>query len=116
MYKINEIIERTKSKIADYQKYNFSQKENDALKTFFDLSQEFDSIEDFYKLCVAIPKSFFDKEARLYIVDPKLHSLVLTLNQSQCKRILVHFAEFVQRVVGCCSPNHSKRLALYAGN
>ena len=75
--KIKDIIERTKSKIADYQNYDFSQKENDALKTFFDLSQEFDSIEDFYKLCVAIPKSFFDKEARLYIVDPKLQSLVL---------------------------------------
>ncbi len=77
MYKTTDIIERIKSKVADYQRYNFSQKENDALKTFFDLSQEFDNIEDFYKLCVAIPKSFFDKEARLYIVDSKLQSLVL---------------------------------------
>ena len=76
-YKIKDIIERTKSKIADYQKYDFTQKENGALKTFFDLSQEFDNIEDFYNLCVAIPKSFFDKEARLYIVDSKLQSLVL---------------------------------------
>jgi len=76
-YKIKDIIERTESKKADYQKYDFTRKENDALKTFFDLAQEFNSIKDFYKLCVAIPKSFFDKEARLYIVDPKLNSLVL---------------------------------------
>ena len=77
MYKIKDIIERTESKIADYNRYDFTQKENVALKTFFDLSQEFDSIEDFYKLCVAIPKSFFNKDARLYVVDPKLQSLVL---------------------------------------
>lgn len=77
MHKINDIIKRAESKKADYERYNFTQKENAALKTFFDLAQEFDSIENFYKLCVAIPKSFFDKEARLYIVDPRLQSLVL---------------------------------------
>ena len=77
MYKIKEIIERTNRKKADYESYDFTKQQNAALKTFFDLAQEFDSIEDFYKLCVAIPKSFFDKEARLYIVDPKLQSLVL---------------------------------------
>ena len=77
MYKIKEIIERTNRKKADYERYDFTKQQNAALKTFFDLAQEFDSIEDFYKLCVAIPKSFFDKEARLYIVDPKLQSLVL---------------------------------------
>jgi signal transduction histidine kinase len=76
-YKITDIIKRTESKKSDYQGYDFTHKENDALKTFFDLAQEFDNIKDFYKLCVAIPKSFFDKEARLYIVDPKLNSLVL---------------------------------------
>lgn len=77
MYKIEDIIKRTKSKISDYQRYDFTRQENDALKTFFDLAQEFDNIEDFYKLCVAILKSFFDKEAHLYIVDPKHQSLVL---------------------------------------
>jgi len=77
MYKINDIIERTESKKADYERYDFTLKENAALKAFFDLAQEFDSIEDFYNLCVAISKSFFNKEARLYIVDSRLHSLVL---------------------------------------
>lgn len=77
MNNINDIIKRTESKKADYERYDFTQKENAALKTFFDLAQEFDSIEDFYNLCVAIPKSFFNKDARLYILDPRLESLVL---------------------------------------
>lgn len=74
---MKHIFERTEAKKGDYQRYNFTQKENDALKTFFDLAQEFDDINDFYNLCVAIPKGFFDREASLYIVDPKLNTLVL---------------------------------------
>jgi hypothetical protein len=77
MNNMRYILERTESKKGDYQEYNFTQKENDALKTFFDLAQEFDSIEDFYNLCVAIPKSFFNLEARLYIVEPKINALTL---------------------------------------
>jgi signal transduction histidine kinase len=45
--------------------------------TFFDLAQELDGIEDFSLLCVAIPKGFFDLEARLYLIDPKLNKLSL---------------------------------------
>ena len=74
---LKHILERTEAKKGDYQRYNFTQKENDALKTFFDLAQEFDDINNFYKLCVSVPKSFFDREASLYIVDPKLNALVL---------------------------------------
>lgn len=74
---MKHIIERIEVKKGDYQKYNFTQKENDALKTFFDLSQEFDDIKRFYDLCVAIPKCFFNKDACLYLVDPKSNSLSL---------------------------------------
>jgi signal transduction histidine kinase len=74
---IQYIFSRIESKKNDYLQYNFTHKENDALKTFFDLAQEFDNIEDFYILCVAIPKSFFNCEACLYVVDPKKNSLVL---------------------------------------
>ncbi len=77
MKDLNNIYKRTLAKKSDYQNYNFTQKENDALKAFFDLAQEFDDIEDFYNLCVAILKCFFDREAGLYLVDPKLNSLVL---------------------------------------
>lgn len=72
-----DIIERIENKKSDYQRYNFTQIENNALMTFFDLAQEFESIEDFYNLCVAIPKGFFNLEARLYLIDPKLNTMLL---------------------------------------
>ncbi len=77
MKNLQYIYERTERKKNDYLTYNFTQKENDALKTYFDLAQEFDDIEEFYNLCVAILKSFFDRDASLYLVDPKKNALVL---------------------------------------
>lgn len=77
MATLNYILERIESKHADYTQYNFTQTESNALMTFFDLSQEFDGIEDFYRLCVAIPKGFFNLDARLYIIDPRLNDLSL---------------------------------------
>lgn len=77
MDRMEYVSERIKVKKNDYYRYEFTEIENNALKTFFDLSQEFGSIKDFYNLCVAVPKSFFNLESRLYIVDPKLNSLAL---------------------------------------
>lgn len=74
---MNNIYERIEDKKKDYQEYNFSDQENDALKTFFDLAQEIDSIADFYVLCVSILKSYFDLNVRLYVVDQKSNALVL---------------------------------------
>lgn len=71
------ISERIEIKKNDLNLYNFSQKENNALTTFFDLAQEFSSIEDFYELCVAVPKSFFGLEACLYLVDPRRNEVSL---------------------------------------
>ena len=77
MASLNEILHRIQSKNVDYSQYRFSDTESTAFMTFFDLAQEFDGIEDFSLLCVAIPKSFFDLEARLYLIDPKLNKLSL---------------------------------------
>lgn len=74
---MNYISERVQEKRDDYQRYNFTDQENDALKTFFDIAQEIDSINKFYDLCVFIPKCFFGLEACLYLVDPKTNSLTL---------------------------------------
>lgn len=71
------IYKRIEGKKFDYLGYDFTQTENSALKSFFDLSQEFDNIDNFYDLCVAIPKSFFNTDARLYIVEPKLNAMRL---------------------------------------
>jgi len=77
MRDLDYIYKRIEGKKLDYIGYNFTQTENSALKSFFDLAQEFDNIDNFYDLCVAIPKSFFNVEARLYIVEPKLNVMKL---------------------------------------
>ena len=77
MRDLDYVYKRIEGKKFDYIGYNFTQTENSALKSFFDLAQEFDDIDNFYDLCVAIPKSFFNAEARLYIVEPKLNSMRL---------------------------------------
>lgn len=77
MPSLDHILDRVRAKEEDYGRYDFSLRENNALKTFFDLSQEFDSLDDFHLLCVAIPKSYFNLEACLYVMDPKLDSIVL---------------------------------------
>jgi signal transduction histidine kinase len=79
----NYILERIEIKKDDYRRYNFTRQENDAFKTFFDLAQEFGSIEDFYHLCVAVPKGFFGRDARLYLIDPRYNgfSLVTTTEE-----------------------------------
>ncbi|MEK7308853.1 MAG: ATP-binding protein [Nitrospirota bacterium] len=78
MNRFTYISERIESKKQDYQRYNFVQVENNVLMTFFDLAQEFDSMEAFCELCVAIPKGFFNLDACLYLFDPKLNTFVLT--------------------------------------
>lgn len=77
MATINYITERIEGKKNDYRQYNFIHTENSAIMTFFDLAQEFDNIGDFYTLCIAIPKVFFNLDARLYLIDPKLNDLSL---------------------------------------
>jgi signal transduction histidine kinase len=78
MNSLPRILERIESKKRDYALYNFKQTENNALTTFFDLAQEFDSLDDFYNLCVAIPKGFFSLDAKLYLIDPKTNDLSLS--------------------------------------
>jgi len=82
---LNKILKRIVDKKKDYEQYGFSQVENNALMTFFDLAQEFGTIAEFYKLCVAIPKGFFDMEARLYLIDPRTDELVLSAKTSRIK-------------------------------
>ncbi len=77
MASFDYILQRIESKKYDYINYNFVQTENNALTTFFDLSQEFESIEDFYTICVWIPKVFFNLDARLYLIEPKLKEIAL---------------------------------------
>jgi signal transduction histidine kinase len=61
------ICHRVREKSESYDQYNFSSKFNDFLKAFFDLAQEFDSLEDFYRICVAVPLEMVDLFSALYL-------------------------------------------------
>ena len=61
------IVRRIQDKVESYERYNFSQGRNDFLKAFFDLAQEFDLLEDFYRICVAVPLAMAGIACDLYI-------------------------------------------------
>jgi len=77
MADLDHILRRIEDKKADYTRYGFTRVESNALKTFFDLAQEFESVEDIYQISVTIPMTFFDLNARLYVVDPGQNRLLL---------------------------------------
>jgi signal transduction histidine kinase len=63
------IHERIRKKIADYQQYHFTREQIHALAIFFDLAQEFNSLEDLYTLAVCTPKALFGIEGSIYLLD-----------------------------------------------
>jgi signal transduction histidine kinase len=71
------IFSRVEDKKRDYAQYDFSTQQDNALKTFFDLAQEFESLEDLYLVCVAVVKTHFGLDTNLYMVDSKREVLVL---------------------------------------
>ena len=77
MEDLAHILSRVEVKKLDYAKYDFSTLQDSALKTFFDLAQEFDALEDLYRVCVAVPKVNFGLDANLYLRDSKRDGLVL---------------------------------------
>lgn len=78
----DHILRRIEDKKTDFTKYGFSRVESNALKTFFDLAQEFDTIEGLYQVSVAIPVTFFKLDARLYVIDANTSRLVLVSTTS----------------------------------
>jgi len=71
------VEERIEQKKRDYVTYGFTSVESNALKTYFDLAQEFEKIEDVYQVSVAIPKWYFGLEARLYLMHAERQKLLL---------------------------------------
>jgi signal transduction histidine kinase len=63
-----EVVGRVKEKRRIFQDYNFGPLKDNALKTFYDLAQEYETIENFYRVAVSVIKEFFDLDARLYLV------------------------------------------------
>ncbi len=72
-----KIRQRVLEKSDNYLRYEFGRRYNDFLKTFFDLAQEFDSLEDFYRICVAVPLEMTGFETALYLYDKEQSTLLL---------------------------------------
>ncbi|NOQ45819.1 MAG: sensor histidine kinase [Desulfobulbaceae bacterium] len=77
------ICRRVREKAISYDQYNFSSQFNDFLKAFFDLAQEFDSLEDFYRICIAVPLEMTGLASALYIREGKEQTLRLVCNSDQ---------------------------------
>ncbi|HBI15637.1 MAG TPA: ATP-binding protein [Desulfobulbaceae bacterium] len=72
-----EICLRVREKSVNFDQYNFSARYNDFLKAFFDLGQEYDSLDDFYRICVAVPLAMSGLHCALYLVEEKTGDLRL---------------------------------------
>lgn len=66
---LEKIMDRIKEKRRAFQEYRFDALENDALKTFFDLAQEYETLDNFYRISVGVVKEFFGLDSRLYLVS-----------------------------------------------
>jgi signal transduction histidine kinase len=66
---LEKIMARIKEKRRSFQEYNFDAQESDALKTFFDLVQEYETLDNFYRIAVGVIKEFFGLDSRLYLIS-----------------------------------------------
>jgi signal transduction histidine kinase len=66
---LEKIMARIREKRRSFQDYNFSPQESDALKTFFDLVQEYETLDNFYRIAVGVIKEFLDLDSRLYLIS-----------------------------------------------
>jgi signal transduction histidine kinase len=106
MEDLARIIARVEDKKRDYAGYDFSKRQDDALKAFFDLAQEFDRLEDVCRICVVIPKSLFGLDTNLYLRDSKRDAMVLvctsdkgylgSLETLQATAMTLHNEAFIQ--------------------
>ncbi len=66
-HKPDPVLERLRFKKAQYEAYDFSREQERALWAFFDLAQEYETLENFYRVCVLVPKEFLGISTRLYV-------------------------------------------------
>ena len=72
---MSSIYERVREKKENYRRYNFERLQEEAFATFFDLAQEYTTIDYLYQISVAVPKEFFGLESQLYVIDSKTSRL-----------------------------------------
>jgi len=69
------VLSRIRQKKEDYERYNFNQIQGRTLRAFFDLAQELETLENFYRVCVFVPKEFMGFDSCLYLLDEETRKL-----------------------------------------
>jgi signal transduction histidine kinase len=82
------VCRRIREKAESYEQYNFSQGRNDFLKAFFDLAQEYDSLEDFYRICVSVPLALVGVASAVYLCQGEENGLQLVCSSE--RGVLAH--------------------------
>jgi signal transduction histidine kinase len=77
------IQKRVRDKLKDHTRYNFTLLQNNLLKSFFDLVQEYDRLDDFYRICVVVLLESMQLESALYLLDDEEKRLRLVCNSQQ---------------------------------
>jgi signal transduction histidine kinase len=80
---LQRMRQRVREKSASYEQYNFTCYFDDFLKAFFDLAQEYDSLNDFYRICVAVPLEMLGLSSALYLYEEKDDTLYLICDCKQ---------------------------------
>ncbi len=62
-----DVAGRVREKRRRFREYNFGTLKEDALMTFYDLAQEYETMENFYRVSVWVVKEFFGLGCRLYL-------------------------------------------------
>ena len=73
---------RVKEKLESYTRYNFERLQEEAFASFFDLAQEYTTLDNLYLVCTLVPKEFFDLDARLYLLDQDDKTLSLVCSST----------------------------------
>ncbi|MBW1980232.1 MAG: HAMP domain-containing histidine kinase [Deltaproteobacteria bacterium] len=72
---LENVREKIRKKKENYTNYNFKRLQEEAFATFFDLAQEYTSLDNLYLVCTLVPKEFFGVDSRLYLVDDENDTL-----------------------------------------
>lgn len=70
-----DVYRLVREKKESYRRYNFERLQEEAFATFFDLAQEYTSLDSLYQIAVAVPREFFEIESALYVVNPQASRL-----------------------------------------
>lgn len=68
-FDLHHFQKRVRQKLKDHERYDFSPLQNNLLKSFFDLVQEYTKLEDFYRITVVVLLEAMQLESALYLLD-----------------------------------------------